>query len=857
MKKIILVDGNNLMFRSYYATAYTGNIMRNSKGFPTNALYGFVSMINKIIAEENPVYMAVAFDIGKNFRKDKYKDYKAGRKQIPDDLKAQMPIARKLLDSMGIKYFELEPYEADDIIGTLAKMADQDPTFDATIVSSDRDLLQLISDVVDVKLLKQKDHIRYNRETFIKDFGIEPINIIDLKALAGDASDNIPGVKGVGEKTALNLLHQYKTIENIYDHIDEIKGKLKEKLIVDKDNAFFSKELATIYKDVPLNIDSLDSISYSGENEEKLYELYKELEFYSFIKNHQNSTVEMNSDYKEITDINELKLEDTISFYIECDNENYHIANILGMAISDKNSNYYINKELINEAFKKIDGKIFYTYDLKKNIVLLNKSGININGCVFDTMIATSLLYDNLKDDLAYYTNNKNIEIPFYDSLKKSKFDKDIVRKSCVLKSRFIYDSKDDLMQELKTEQMDKLFLDIEMPLIKVLAKMEIQGVKTNMNVLTKKKEEIQAKIDIISNDIYNMAGVEFNISSPKQLGEVLFERIGLPFGKRNVNGYKTDIKVLNKLYDFHPIIAKIMEYRNLDKFMNTYIEGLPNYVMEDGKIHTIFTQTQTRTGRLSSTYPNLQNIPVRNEEERKIRKAFIPEYDMFLSADYSQIELRILAHISGSKELQDAFINDQDIHTKVAADIFGVSEELVSKKMRSTAKAVIFGIVYGISGFGLGENLSISSKEAKGFIDKYLELYPGVKKYMDEIVKEAYENGYVRTLFKRKRNIEELFSKLYPVRVAGERIALNTPIQGTSADIIKMAMIEIDKKFSRDNIKSKMILQVHDELIFDVIKEEKEKVLQIVKETMENIVSLSVPLKASADFGSDWYETK
>lgn len=858
MKKIILVDGNNLMFRSYYATAYSGSIMRNSKDFPTNALYGFVSMINKIIDEENPEYMAVAFDIGKNFRKDKYQDYKAGRHETPQDLKLQMPVAREILDKMGIKHFELEPYEADDIIGTLAKMADNDPDFDATIVSSDRDLLQLISDVVDVKLLKQKGHIRYNPQTFYEDYKIAPINIIDLKALAGDSSDNIPGVKGVGEKTALTLLQKYTTLENIYDHIDEIKGKLQEKLINDKDNAFFSKEIATIYRDVPLNIKDLEDITYEKNFNKELYDLFVELEFYSFIKNSEKDKNTSSSvEFTKLDNLENLVLEDKISIYIECDDVNYHTANIISVAVSDSKNNYLINPEQIKELFQIIDGKEIYTYDLKKNIVLLKKHNINIANCQFDTMIASSLLYDNLKEDIAYYMNNKNVDVPFYENLKKGNFSIDVLEKTTTLKARFIYDTHDELINELENNQMLDLFIKTEMPLSKVLAKMELEGVKVNLDVLLAMKKEVQEKIDIISDEIYEMAGKTFNISSPKQLGEVLFDDLGLPFGKRNVKGYKTDIKVLHKLVDHHPIINKIMEYRNLTKLMNTYIDGLPNFILEDGKIHTIYTQTLTRTGRLSSILPNLQNIPTRDQEGKKIRKAFIPVNDLFLSADYSQIELRLLAHISGSKELQDAFINGQDIHKKVAADIFGVEEKDVSKEMRSTAKAVIFGIVYGISGFGLGENLSINAKEAKTFIDKYLELYPGVKKYMDNIVKEAYEKGYVKTLFDRKRNIDELKSKVYQVRSAGERIALNTPIQGTSADIIKMAMVKIDCEFTKLNIKSKMILQVHDELIFDIKLEEKEQVESIVKDIMENIVSLSVPLKASADYGTDWYETK
>ena len=856
MKKIILVDGNNLMFRSYYATAYTGNLMKNSKGFPTNALYGFVNMMNKIIDEEKPSLIAVAFDVGKNFRKNKYEEYKAGRNETPEDLKKQMPIARKILDAMGIKHFELEPYEADDIIGTLAAMVDKSDNMKATIVSSDRDLLQLISDDVEVKLLKQKGFIRYNKESFYNDFLIKPINIIDLKALAGDSSDNIPGVKGVGEKTALSLLKEHKTLENIYANIDKIKGKLQEKLITDQKQAFFSKELATIYKEVPLEISDLEGIKYGGANA-SLEEIYSELEFYSLMKNHTKKR-NLNNAYVILENINDLKIEDeVVSFYIECDNENYHIANVLGMAISDKNNNYFINKELFKDVFKFLEDKILYTYDLKKSIVLLNKMGISLHNCIYDAMIATSMLYDNLKDDFAYYMNNQDVSVPFYEEIRKAKFDEILVKEETALKSRFILDSHDDLILKLKTEDMYDLFASTEMPLIRVLAKMEISGVMIKADVLENMLTEINEKIENLSLEIYDYAGVEFNISSPRQLGDVLFAHLGLPYGKRNQKGFKTDVKVLHKLQGLHPIIEPIMKYRALTKLKSTYIEGLPNYILEDNKIHTIYNQTLTRTGRLSSMYPNLQNIPTRDEEGKKIRKSFIPSNDMFLSADYSQIELRILAHISGAKELIKAFVEGKDIHRTVASDIFGVSESEVTSKMRSTAKAVIFGIVYGISGFGLGENLSINPKEAKGFIDKYLELYPGVKRYMDGIVKEAYEQGYVTTLYKRKRKIEELNSKVYPIRSAGERIALNTPIQGTSADIIKKAMVAIDKEFMKENIQSKMLLQVHDELIFDVKEEEKTKVENIVKTIMENIVKLNVPLKVSMEYGKNWYETK
>ena len=858
MKKIILVDGNNLIFRSYYATAYSGNLLKNSKGFPTNALYGFIGMIHKILEEEKPQYIAVAFDIGKNFRKEKYDFYKEGRKKTPDELHMQEPYARKILKAMGIPYFELAPYEADDIIGTFAKMVEEDPDFVGTIVSSDRDLLQLVSPQLEMKLLKQKDYIRYNVETFKKDYGIDPIKIIDLKALAGDSSDNIPGVRGIGEKTALNLLQKYDSLEGIYEHIDEIKGKTREKLEVDKENAFMSKEIATIYKDVPLEVKDLEDIKYTKENTEELYSIYEELEFYSYMKGLKQESVEIDTSFKEITSAEEIAESNEYAFYIELDGSNYHMSSILGMSLASKDASYFVPKHLIADVLEKIKDKVLYTFDWKKNIVALHKEGIDCPKVNTDIMIVYALIQDGSKDDIAYYAVPAGYNVAFLDNVwKKKEGLTSELKQDIVLKSKFIFDSRDRAILDLKRDEMYDLFVKIEMPLAPVLASMEIEGIKVDRDILNKMKEEMKGKIEVLTKEIYELAGEEFNISSPKQLGDILFVKLGLPSGKKNKSGFKTDAKVMHKLLGIHPIIEKVLEYRNVTKLYSTYLEGLENYILEDGKIHTIFKQNFARTGRLSSTEPNLQNIPVRDEEGKRIREAFFPSNDEFLSADYSQIELRILAHISGSKELQDAFIQDQDIHTKVAADIHGIKESEVTKKMRSTAKAVIFGIVYGISGFGLGENLEISAKEAKNFIDKYYELYPGVKRYMERIVEEAYEQGSVRTLFNRRRTIPELNSPEYMVRQAGERIALNTPIQGTSADIIKKAMVEIYEKFATLNIKSKMVLQVHDELIFDVVKEEQEKVEKIVKEIMTHTITLDVPLKVSADYGKNWYDTK
>ena len=851
MKKVVLVDGNNLLFRSYYATAYTGKIMRNSKGFPTNALYGFAGMINKIVQEEKPEYMVVAFDIGKNFRKQEYDFYKEGRSATPDDLKLQMPSARRILNAMGIAYRELAPYEADDIIGTIASHAEKNEDYYSLIVSSDKDLLQLISFETEIKLLKQSGFIRYNEESFKKEFGIDPIKIIDLKALMGDSSDNIPGVKGIGEKTALKLLQEYGSLENIYQNIDNIKGKNQEKLLNDKENAYISYKLATIYKEVPIDI-NFEDFKYVGPDVKKLKELYEELEFYSMLKNiKEDANVKEENNFIIINNLNELELDEEVAFYLELSDINYHKGKLLGLGISTKNKTYFVKKELITDTFKLLKEKKLITYDLKKTLVVLNEE----IKCDFDLMIAAYLVNMEASLDISKLMNSLGENIDSYEEFKKKEFAD--IENIITSKSRFIYKYKEYFQNQIKKEQQLEIFNKIEMPLIYVLADMEKDGFKFEQSSLKEMKEEIENKINIISKEIYELSGTEFNISSPKQLGDVLFEKLEIGKSKKTVRGYKTDIKTLQKFEDKHPIIGKVLEYRNLTKLLSTYIDGLKEYVLEDGKIHTIFNQTLTRTGRLSSSEPNLQNIPVREEFGKKIRIAFVPSKDLILSADYSQIELRILAHISESTELIDAFVNDEDIHTKVAADIHGISENEVTKQMRSMAKAVIFGIVYGISGFGLGENLQISRTEASKFIEKYYELYPGVKKYMNNIIEEAYKTGEVKTMFGRIRKIDELMDSNFRTRAMGERMALNTPIQGSSADIMKMAMINIYKKIKENKLESKMILQVHDEIIIDAKENELDKLKLIVKDAMENVVKLSVPLKIDINIGINWYDAK
>ena len=860
MKKIVLVDGNNLLFRSYYATAYSGNFMRNADGFPTNGLYGFVNMINKIISEENPEYMVVAFDIGKTFRHEKYSEYKGGRDETPNDLKVQFPYAKKILSAMGIMYLEKEGYEADDIIGTIASEVDKNDEFIGLIVSSDKDLLQLISNDIEVKLLKTKDYIRMNHDTFVETYGIEPIRMIDLKGLMGDSSDNIPGVKGIGEKTALKLLQEYGTVENLYNNIDKLKGATKVKLEEGRKSAFDSKEIATIYRKVPLEI-KLEDTKYLKNISQELIDIYNYLGFYSFLKKidlpkKDNREIEV----KIINNVDDLKIDKPVAVYLDIDNDNYHNANIIGMGVYNDEISYYIPYNLLKKNPSFLINIEKYTYDAKKTYVSLIEHNIKVDKLVFDTMVSAYLLNYNLKDDIAYLANELEFNIPFTD--KKDAYDVDlelnIIAERSVMKAKFIYDTREKFIKDMEREEVFNLYNQIELPLSITLGNMEIEGIRVDKNVLLSMKDDIKVKLDLLTQNIYNLAGCEFNISSPKQLGEVLFDKLHLPYGKKNKTGYSTDVNVLNKLKGDYPIVDLILEHRSLSKLNSTYVEGILNAVSNDGKIHTIYTQTITRTGRLSSIEPNLQNIPVRNEYGRLIRKAFIPEANSkIMSSDYSQIELRIFAHLSKNEKLIDAFNNNMDIHTKTAMDIFHVSKEEVTKDMRRHAKAVNFGILYGISSFGLAEDLGIPVSEAKKFMDKYFEAYPGIKEFMKKLIEEATTKGYALTIMNRKRVIEELTNPNYIIKNMGQRMALNTPIQGSSADILKKAMVEIENEFQKLKLKSKMLLQVHDELIFNVLDNEQETVIKVVSNIMENTYKISVPLVVDINFGANWYEAK
>ena len=803
--------------------------------------------------------MLVAFDKGKTFRHEKYLDYKGGRNETPDDLKRQFSVAKKLVPLMGIKCFEIDNYEADDIIGTYSKMALIDPEFETTIVSSDKDLLQLINEETEVKLLKQKDYIRMNEETFIDTYGIKPIRMIDLKGLMGDASDNIPGVKGIGEKTALKLLQEYDSLENVYDNIDNIKGATKQKLIDGKESAFMSKDIATIYNEVPVTY-SLEELKYDGPDVNGLREMYSDLEFYSFLKDFkEEEKKEEKLEYKIIENIDDLKLKEKVSVYLEISETNYHNADIYGMSLYDGENAYYVPFEVLKENKNILDGKEIYTYDLKKMIVSLNKYDIDIKNCTFDAMIAGYILNYNVKDDIAYLANTFNCDITLFDNFKKEKnMSTEALADLTVKKAKFIYDIKDEFTNKMKEEEQLELFSNIEMKLSSVLASMEIEGVRVDTKVLDEMGENINKKLDELTSEIYNYAGEEFNIQSPKQLGEILFEKLEIPYPKKKKTSYSTAREILDKIVDYHPIVEKIIEHRTLNKIYTTYIVGIKNCVKEDGKLHTIYTQTLTRTGRLSSIEPNLQNIPIRYKEGKEIRKAFIPEENsLFLSSDYSQIELRMFAHMSGEQNLIDAFKHHLDIHTKTAMDIYHVSKDEVTKNMRRDAKAVNFGIIYGISSFGLAEDLGVDIKTAKKFLDNYLETFPGIKNYMDKVIKDAYETGYVKTIMNRKRKIDELYNTNHMIKVQGERMALNTPVQGSSADILKKAMIDIYNEFNRLNLKSKMILQVHDELIFNVKNDELEKVKEIVINFMENAYKLNVPLEVDVEIGKNWYDAK
>ncbi|AIO19622.1 DNA polymerase I [Candidatus Izimaplasma bacterium HR1] len=872
MSKLILIDGSNIMFRAYYGTAYSGNLMRNSKGQYTNAVFGFVNMMNSVLREDF-THMLVAFDkSGKTFRHDKFEDYKGGRKPMPDEFRSQIDLIKKSLDVLGVKQREIYLIEADDIIGTYStKYYDQ---FDEIeIISNDKDLLQLLNDKVSMRASKKgmQNYTLYTPELLQELMGVAPNQVTDLKGLMGDASDNLPGIPGVGEKTAVKLLAQYQTLEGVLEHKDELKGKLGERVREHYESAILCKEIATIKTDVEFEF-TLDQVEYHGVNEEEMLEFYKELELHSLIKKYVKKIPKVKKDfsYKVIDNIFDLDdiLKPDSYLTLETFNPNYHLAKILGFGLVNDLGNFFIPYDLLHQSLN------FQLYlsdeNIKKNVhdvkmmkVCLMNDLYDIRGVEFDLLLAAYILNpNNTKEDFKVIVNSFDYDdISYHEEVysKGAKYhipEENVYQTYAVKKAFAIKELKEELITKLKANNQLDLLNDMELPVANVLAEMEFNGILVDQDKLASLNKEISAKIETITKEIYELAGTEFNVSSPKQLGLILFDNLGLPFGKKTKTGYSTNVDVLTKLLGKHPIIEKIMTYRTLTKLFSTYIIGLENTILKDGKIHTIYRQAFTSTGRLSSIEPNLQNIPIRYQEGREIRKVFIPaKGNKLLAADYSQIELRVLAHMANEKVLISAFNNNEDIHTKTAQKIFQ-KEEITSLERRQ-AKAVNFGIIYGQSAWGLSEEINIGAKEAERFITTYYEEFPGIKTFMDEVIDGAKNNGYAETLYHRRRYLPELNSSVYMQREAGKRNAMNAPIQGSAADIIKIAMIEIDKVIKSKRLKSKLLLQIHDELVFDVDKNEIEIMEKLVIDTMEACVKLQVPLKVEQESGINLYETK
>lgn len=881
---MVLIDGNSIAYRAFYALP----LLSNTQGLYTNAVYGFAMMLSKVLDDEKPSHVLVAFDAGKTtFRHETYAEYKGTRQKTPGELAEQIPLIKNLLDAYQIRYLEMENYEADDIIGSFAQQVDKEK-YETLIVSGDKDLLQLVSEHVQVLLPKRgvTETVRYDVKAVEEKYGIKPQQIIDLKGLMGDTSDNIPGIPGVGEKTALKLLKQFGTVEEVVNRIDEISGKkLQEKVRQNRQQALLSKQLATIYTEIPLPL-SIEDLRWTGGDHEQIVALFKKLEFKSLLermdksqnlKNISNQIEQETISVQEIYTSDELKdwesffQQDPLSVFVEITEDNPHYADIAGISVSDGQKQLFLTKEVLSQSeliqqWLSNSERKKYLFAMKKTRLVLRKLGYWLNGCDFDTLLAAYLLNPSesqmkLSDVVHRYLDGG---LPSDDEVygkgaKRKLPTGEILATHLARKAKAIHQLVPVLERELKEANLYSLMMEMEMPLADILAEMEWTGIRVDQDRLNELGIELKESMDQLQEEIYQIAGVEFNINSPKQLGEILFEKLGLPVLKKTKTGYSTSADVLEKLALQHEIVEKILHYRQVGKLYSTYIEGLKKEIGSDGKIHTRFHQTVTATGRLSSSEPNLQNIPIRLEEGRRIRQVFIPSKDgwLILGADYSQIELRVLAHISGDENLRKAFCEGKDIHTQTAMDIFGVKEDEVTPLMRRQAKAVNFGIVYGISGYGLSQGLDIPQKEAKQFIDRYFEMYPKVKEYMDQVIQEAKEQGYVTTLLGRRRYLPQIHSRNYGERSFAERTAMNTPIQGTAADIIKYAMIQVDRKMKEQKLESRMLLQVHDELIFEVPKDEVEIMQKLVRETMEQAIPLSVPLTVDVNVGSNWYEVK
>ncbi|HEL9639270.1 TPA: DNA polymerase I [Streptococcus suis] len=874
--KLLLIDGSSVAFRAFFALYNQIDRFKSPTGLHTNAIYGFNLMLDHMMKRIEPTHILVAFDAGKTtFRTEMYADYKAGRAKTPDEFREQFPFIRQMLDAMGVKHYELDQYEADDIIGTLDKMAERtEVPFDVTIVSGDKDLIQLTDENTVVEISKKgvAEFEEFTPAYLMEKMGITPTQFIDLKALMGDKSDNIPGVTKIGEKTGLKLLTEFGSLDGIYENIDSMKAsKMKENLIADKEKAFLSRTLATIDTNAPIEI-GLDDIVYQGPKVDELGQFYDDMGFKQLRAQlgTTSSQEEAILDFQIVTEISPAMLKQDQFFYFEILGENYHREDLVGLAWGDKEKIYVGGPELLDSPVLRdfLENQTIKTYDFKRGKVLLDRKEITLPPATFDSRLAKYLLStveDNslttianlygqtsLVPDEAVYGKGAKLDLP----------EREIFFPHLARKVQVLIETEEPILTKLEENQQLDLLFDMELPLANVLAKMEIAGIKVEAETLKAMQSENEVLIDQLTKEIYELAGQEFNINSPKQLGTILFEDMGLPleYTKKTKTGYSTAVDVLERLAPIAPVVSKILEYRQITKLQSTYVVGLQDAILEDGKIHTRYVQDLTQTGRLSSTDPNLQNIPVRLDQGRLIRKAFVPslENSVLLASDYSQIELRVLAHISQDQHLIEAFQQGADIHTSTAMRVFGIEKaEDVTPNDRRNAKAVNFGVVYGISDFGLSNNLGITRKEAKAYIDTYFERFPGIKNYMETIVREARDKGYVETIYKRRRELPDINSRNFNVRNFAERTAINSPIQGSAADILKVAMINLDKALTEAGLATRMLLQVHDEIVLEVPVAELETVKAMVKETMESAISLSVPLIADENEGPTWYEAK
>ena len=874
--KLLLIDGSSVAFRAFFALYHQIDRFKSPTGLHTNAIYGFHLMLDHMMKRIDPTHILVAFDAGKTtFRTEMFADYKAGRAKTPDEFREQFPFIRQMLDAMGIKHYELSQYEADDIIGTLDKMAEQtDIPFDVTIVSGDKDLIQLTDENTVVEISKKgvAEFEEFTPAYLMEKMGITPTQFIDLKALMGDKSDNIPGVTKIGEKTGLKLLTEFGSLEGIYEHIDSMKAsKMKENLIADKEQAFLSRTLATIDTQAPIEI-GLDDIVYQGPRIEELGQFYDDMGFKQLRAQlgTTNTQEEEVLDFQIVSEVSSAMFKKDQFFYFEILGENYHREEVVGLAWGDKDGIYVGGPELLDSPVLKdfLEHQPIKTYDFKRGKVLLARKGIDLLPATFDSRLAKYLLStvdDNALTTIAHLYGQTSLipdEAIYGKGAKLAMPERDVFFPHLARKVQVLLETEAPMLAKLEENQQSDLLFEMELPLANVLAKMEIAGIKVKVETLKAMQAENEVLIEQLTKEIYELAGQEFNINSPKQLGTILFEDMGLPleYTKKTKTGYSTAVDVLERLAPIAPVVSKILDYRQITKLQSTYVIGLQYAILEDGKIHTRYVQDLTQTGRLSSTDPNLQNIPVRLEQGRLIRKAFVPslENSVLLASDYSQIELRVLAHISQDQHLIEAFQQGADIHTSTAMRVFGIEKaEDVTPNDRRNAKAVNFGVVYGISDFGLSNNLGISRKEAKNYIDTYFERFPGIKDYMETIVREARDKGYVETLYKRRRELPDINSRNFNVRNFAERTAINSPIQGSAADILKVAMINLDKALTDAGLSTRMLLQVHDEIVLEVPMAELETVKAMVKETMESAIQLSVPLIADENEGETWYEAK